>query len=469
MNVEVLARIQFVLAISFHYIFSPLNIGLGLVLIILQCLYMKTNNPLYKQMSQFWVSMYALIYCFGALTGFAIEHEMGTTWAVYSQYIHHIFGKVMGLQAGVSFFLESLFLSVLVFGRNKLNKAFYFLFTVMAGIMPHLSAAWIVAVNSWQQTPRGFHIVGQGLHAHAEITDFWAMMLNPSAIDRISHVICAAWLTGAFFVLSVSAYYLLKKQHLMFAKSAMKIALVVSLAASLLQLATGHMSAVGVSRNQPAKLAAFEGHFHSQGPADLHLLGWVDEKNKKTWGISIPRGLSFLTHGDFHQAITGLDVIPKKNQPPVNFVFQTYHLMIAIGMALIGLSLAGICLWQQGRLFDNQKMLWLFAFSGLLPQLANQAGWYTAEVGRQPWIIYGLLRTSEGLSMAVRANQVIDSITVYIAIYLLLFSLFVYVLVRKVRQGPPTMVLLQNLKKDGLTLQFLSLKQLTPESFSKKK
>jgi cytochrome d ubiquinol oxidase subunit I len=263
------------------------------------------------------------------------------------------------------------------------------------------------------------------------------MVFNPSSVDRLLHVLSGAWLAGAFLVISVSAYYLLKKRHLEFAKSSIKIALILACFASLFQLFTGHQSAVGVSENQPAKLAAMEAVFDEQTYAPLYLFGWVNEDNQQVnFGVAIPSMLSYLIGGATDTKVTGLNSFPESERPPINIVFQAYHLMVAIGFGLIAISLLGIFFWWRGNLFEKKWLLWVFVFSVLGPQIANQVGWIVAEVGRQPWIVYGLLKTSEGLSKTVEAGQVLFSLILFIIIYLFLFVLFIYLLNEKIQYGP---------------------------------
>ena len=291
--------------------------------------------------------------------------------------------------------------------------------------------------NSWQQTPAGYHIVGEGFNARAEVTDFWAMVFNPSSVDRIIHVWQGAFLAGAFLVLSVHAYYLLKGRYIEISKKAFKIALGVATVISLTQLVSGHSSADGVAENQPAKLAAMEGHYEPSAPADLYLFGWVDNQTQEVTGIKVPGGLSFLVHHNFKVPVTGLNAFPEEDRPSqVNAVFQFYHIMISIGMFLIGLTLYASYLWWKGTLFDKKWLLRIFAFSVLLPQIANQVGWFAAEMGRQPWIVYGHLRTSEGFSQEVSSNQILFSLILFLVVYTLLFLLFMYSLNKKIKQGP---------------------------------
>ncbi len=437
MDTELLARIQFAFTIAFHYIYPPLSIGLGVILVIMEFNYIRTKNKMYERMTKFWVKIFALTFSIGVATGIVMEFEFGTNWAAYSRYVGDVFGSALAAEGIFAFFLESGFLAILLFGWNKVKPAMHFFSTIMVSLGSMLSAVWIVVANSWQQTPAGYHIVGEGLRARAEITDFWAMVFNPSSIDRLSHTLSGAWLAGSFLVMSVSAYYLLKKRHEEIAASSFKTGLGVALFASLFQLFTGHSSAAGVAVNQPAKLAAYEAHYDSSAAGDLYLFGWVDEQNRNVnFGIKVPGLLSYLVYGDFNTPLRGLNSFAKDEIPPVNFVFQTYHLMVAIGFGLIGLTLLGVFLLWRKKLFTAAWYLKLMVVAVLLPQMANQLGWFSAEVGRQPWIVYGLLRTSDGLSKSVEAGQILFSLVLFSIIYLLLFILFLFLLDQKIKHGP---------------------------------
>jgi cytochrome bd ubiquinol oxidase subunit I len=437
MDVEVLSRIQFAFTIAFHYIYPPLSIGLGLILVIMEGMYLRTHNKVYEEMTRFWIRIFALIFGIGVATGIIMEFEFGTNWATYSKYVGDIFGSALAAEGIFAFALESGFLGILLFGWNRVGPKVHFFSTIMVFLGSMFSAVWIVVANSWQQTPAGYHVVGEGMEARAEITDFWAMVFNPSSIDRLLHVWIGAFLAGAFLVLSVNAWYVLKQRHLEIAKRGFKIALVTATIFSITQAIVGHQSADGVAKNQPAKLAAMEGHFDSTGAAPMFLLGWVNEKEQTTSGIKIAGGLSFLIHGDFSSPIKGLNAFPADERPTqVNAVFQFYHIMVAIGVLLIVLSLFGCYSWWKKKLFDYKWLLWIFVWAVLLPQIANQAGWFAAEMGRQPWVVYGLLRTSDALSKSVTANQVLFSLLLFVVVYAILFILFLYLLNRKIRHGP---------------------------------
>lgn len=437
MDVEILARIQFAFTIAFHYIYPPLSIGIGLIMVIFEGLYLKTGKKEYEVLTRFWLKIFAITFGIGVATGIIMEFEFGTNWAVYSRYVGDIFGSALAAEGLFAFGLESTFLGILIFGWNRVSPKVHFISTIGVFLGSMFSAVWIVVANSWQQTPAGYHIVGEGFNARAEVTDFWAMVFNPSSVDRIIHVWQGAFLAGAFMVLSVHAYYIRKGKYVELSKRAFKIALVVATVVSFTQLISGHSSADGVAVNQPAKLAAMEGHYEKSAPADLYLLGWVDNEKQEVTGLGVPGGLSFLVHQDFNEPITGLNAFPKEDQPSqVNAVFQFYHIMISIGMFLIALSFYACFLWWKGKLFETKWILWIFSFSVLLPQIANQAGWFAAEMGRQPWIVYGHLRTSEGFSQEVSANQIVFSLVLFLVVYSLLFLLFLYSLNKKIKHGP---------------------------------
>ncbi|MCB0526275.1 MAG: cytochrome ubiquinol oxidase subunit I, partial [Saprospiraceae bacterium] len=436
MDVEILARIQFAFTVAFHYIYPPLSIGLGLLMVIFESAYIRTKNEDYHKLAKFWTKIFALTFGIGVATGIVMEFEFGTNWAVYSKYVGDIFGSALAAEGIFAFALESGFLGVLLFGWNRVQPWVHLVSTIGVFLGSMFSAIWIVVANSWQQTPAGYHIVGEGLNARAEITDFWAMIFNPSSIDRISHVWLGAFLAGIFLVLSVHAFYMLKGRYVEISKKAFKIALLAGTVVSLGQLVSGSKSAEGVGENQPAKLAAMEGVWEESAPAEMYLFGWVNKENETTRGLAIPGGLSFLMHQDVNAPVTGLKAIKPEDRPSqINAVFQFYHLMISIGIALIGLTLLGCFMWWKGRLFTSRWLLWLFVWAVFLPQIANQVGWFTAEMGRQPWVVYGLLRTSDAFSQAVTANQVLFSLIMFFVLYALLFVLFIYLLNKKIKGG----------------------------------
>src|SRR5512137_1420816 len=307
MDVLLLSRIQFALTVGFHYLYPPLSIGLGVLLVVMEGLWLSTGRAVYHQMARFWTRVFALTFAIGVATGIVLEFEFGTNWATYSRYVGDVFGSALAAEGIFAFFLESGFLAVLLFGWDRVSRGVHFLATCMVCLGAHFSAIWIVVANSWMQTPAGYHIVGEGMRARAEITDFWEMVFNPSSMDRLLHVLCGAWQAGAFLVVSVSAWYLLKRRHEEFARASLRLGLVAGMAASLLQLVSGHESAAGVARNQPAKLAAFEGLYDTMPHAPLTLWGWVDEKAEVVrGGVAIPSLLSYLVYSDAGKPVQGL-------------------------------------------------------------------------------------------------------------------------------------------------------------------
>lgn len=456
MDVEVLARIQFAFTAGYHYIYPTLSIGIGLILVIMEGLYLKTKNPHYHTMAYFWTRVFGLTFAMGVATGIVMEFEFGTNWATYSRFVGDVFGSALAAEGIFAFFLESGFLAILLFGWDKVGPRLHFFSTCMVCLGSHFSAVWIIVANSWMQTPAGYHIEVNGqimpkgyalqpqdlAHARAVIDHFWELVLNPSSIDRLIHAVLGCWITGAFFVMSVSAFYLLRKEHAIFAMRSFKIGLSVAMVACTLQIISGDFSARGVAKNQPAKLAAMEGIFNTQAGAPLSLAGWVDMEEQTTKGLEIPGLLSFLVGHSKDTVIQGLNDFPREDWPKVPAVFQLYHLMIGIGSVLFLMAFVGGLLWWRKQLIHLEKpftraYLFLCVPAVLLPQIANQAGWFTAEMGRQPWIVYGLLRTSQGLSQMVVANQVLFSLILFFSIYTLLFIVFIFLLTKKIHHGPP--------------------------------
>lgn len=437
LDVLLLSRLQFAFTIMFHYIFPPLSIGLGVILVMMEGMYLRTKQPVYEQMARFWTRVFAVNFAMGVSSGIVMEFEFGTNWAAYSRFVGDVFGSALAAEGLFAFFLESGFLAILVFGWDRVSPKMHFFSTLMVSAGSIFSSVWIIIANSWQQTPAGYHIVQGPNGPRAEIIDFWAMVFNPSTVDRLTHTLLGAFVLGGFFVMSISAYYILKSRHLDFAKKSFKTALLLSLTSCILIPISGHSNASMVAEHQPAKLAAFEGHFHTgDAPTDLYIFGLPNAETQQVdYGVALPGMLSMLVHGD-KTPVTGLDQIPKDEHPPVVLPFLTYHVMIALGMYFLGLTLLAAFLLWRGTLFQTRWVMKMFVYSVIGPYIANQAGWVSAEVGRQPWIVYKHLRTSDGLSEAVAAEHVLVSIILFGLIYLMLFFVWVYVLNSKIKHGP---------------------------------
>lgn len=435
-DVETLSRIQFAFTIMFHYIFPPFSIGMGLLLVIFESLYLITRKEIYEKITRFWIKIFAANFAVGVASGIVMEFEFGTNWATYSRFVGDIFGSPLAAEGIFAFFLESGFLAILLFGWNRVKPGMHLFATIMVALGSILSGFWIVVANSWQQTPAAFEIVEDFGIRRAVITDFWEMVFNPSAMVRLTHVIVGAFIQGAFLVMSVAAYYLLKKKNLEFAKISFSIALVVAALGSLAQPLIGHTHAQVVEKYQPAKLAAFEGLYETQTNAPLYLIGWTNPETQKTSGIAIPGMLSYLVHGTTEGEVKGLKEWPKEDWPPVNGVFQSYHIMVALGMFFIALTLFSLFMLWRGKLFKTDWLLKLYLPAVALPVIANQLGWISAERGRQPWIVQGLLRTSEGISKSITSEEVMISLVLFMIVYTLLFFVWLYVLDREIKHGP---------------------------------
>jgi cytochrome d ubiquinol oxidase subunit I len=453
MDVVLLSRLQFAMTVMFHYLFPPLTIGLGMVLVFLELQWLRTGESIYHQATRFWTKMFGINFALGVATGIVMEFEFGTNWAVYSRYVGDVFGSALAAEGIFAFFLESGFLAVLLYGWDKVSRGFHFFATCMVALGSVFSSIWIVVANSWQQTPAGFQVVEREINGHvfarAEIVDFWQLVFNPSTMHRLVHVWFGAFILGAFFVLSISAWYLLRGRHEEFAVRSFSGALVLGTLASLAQLLSGHFNADMVATHQPAKLAAFEGHFTTgEGGTPLYLAGWPDASSRTvTAGVAVPGMLSWLLYGDTTRPVPGLDQLEDRyGSPPVWLSFQSYHLMVGLGMLFIVSTLYASWCWWRGTLFGQRWLLWYFVFAVALAVAANQLGWAAAEVGRQPWVVYpvldaagqvvGGLRTSDGVSEVITSTMVLGSICMFGLIYAVLFALWIFLLDRAIRRGP---------------------------------
>jgi cytochrome d ubiquinol oxidase subunit I len=469
LDVVFLSRVQFALTIMFHYLFPPLTIGMGVVLIYLEGMYLRTKEPIYETAAKFWTSLFAVSFAMGVATGIVMEFQFGTNWAPYSRFVGDVFGSALAAEGIFAFFLESGFLAVLVFGWDKVTPRFHFVATSMVALGSMFSAVWIIVANSWQQTPAGHRIVTAAKNGlpvtRAETADFWGVVFNPSTVERLTHTLIGAFVLGSFFIMSISAWYLLKNKHEDFARRSFSGGLLFATIASLGALVTGHSNAQMVARYQPAKLAAMEGHFRT-GPGDLTIIGLPDvDERKMTMHVSIPGALSLLAHDDPRAPLIGLDRIPREYWPPVSITFWSFHIMVGLGMYFIALTLFASFLRWRGALFQKRWLLWVFVGSVLGPFIANEVGWVTAEVGRQPWIVHpnflrdahgspqfdaagmllynleeGLL-TTKAVSEAVSGGQVLGSIAMFSLIYALLFWVWIYVLNDKIQKGPKPVIL----------------------------
>lgn len=437
MDVTLLSRIQFALHVGIHYFFPPMTIGLGLILVIMEGIYLATKKPIWEKITRFWVKIFALIFAMGVASGIIQVFGLGTNWARFSRYVGDVFGGILGAEAIFAFTLEAGFLGILLFGWTKVSHTVHFLSTIFVMVGAHLSAFWIVVANSWMQTPAAYKIVGEGEEARAIMLDYWAAMFNPSALTRLGHVYMGCWIAGSFLVCSVSAYYLLRNRHLEFAVRSLKIGLLIAGISVVLQLVSGDYSGRGVAKWQPAKLAAFEGVYKTTDYTPMYIFGSSDPETGTVKGFKIPGLLSWLVYHNAKQPVTGLDNFPKSDWPVTAAVFQTYHLMITFWGIMFVIIIWAIIKAFRKTLFTNSKWLWrALIISVLFPQVSNITGWMSAEMGRQPWVIYQILRTRDGVSQSISAGQVFRSLIMLIVIFALLLIVFIYLLNKKIQHGP---------------------------------
>jgi len=433
MDALFLARMQFAFTVGFHFLFPAMTLGTALVILISETLHLVKKDDVYRRITDFLARLLGLIFVVGAATGIVMEFSFGANWSRYSRTVGDIFGPILAAEGVIAFFLESVFVGVLIFGRKKVSPKVYWLSALLVFIGGHLSAFWIIVANSWMQTPAGYEVTAAG---KVLLTDFGAAVFNPSTVARFLHTVLATWITGAVMVCGIAGYYVHKGLHGETARTMLKLGVILFAVTPLLQLGAAHGHAIQVINFQPVKAAAMEGHFHTARGANVYVAGYVDEDNEKTYGIYIPGGLSFLYNFDFNSEIKGLKEVPKEDWPPVNLVFQAYHIMVTLGMIFIGLGLLGALLLWTGKLYTAKWYLFWLPFLIPLPHLAHETGWITAEVGRQPWIIQDLMRTAKASSVVVSTGEIAFSLVMFSLIYLLLSVMFVRLFVKIVKQGP---------------------------------
>jgi len=434
MSAELLARWQFAVTIGYHFIFAPLTIGLSWLIFGLMTRYWRTGDAGTRNLARFWVNLFAVSFAVGVATGMVMEFQFGTNWARYARYVGDIFGPPLAAEVIFTFFLESTFLAVLLLGWNRVSPKAQWFASLMVATGATLSAFWILVANSWMQTPAGYAMAG----GHPVLTDFAAAVFNHSTLERFLHTMVAALQVGSFFMLGISAWFLLKNRHLAASRRTLRLALIVALGASLMSLLSGHIHAVQVANTQPAKLAAFEGLFVTQRHAPLVLFGILENNEQEVHAIiSLPGGLSFLKSFRTDALVTGLDSFPRDEWPPLALTFYPFHLMVLIGLYLIAFALlgAGLAIWRP-QLLTNRWYLLGALFTIPLPFLATELGWITAEVGRQPWIVYGVKRTNYATSLSVAPGHVLFSLIVFGLLYAAFTVVWALVVRRELRKGP---------------------------------
>lgn len=432
MDVLMLSRLQFAMATMFHFIFVPLTLGLSIMVAIMETKYVRTGDETYKRMTKFWGKLFVINFVLGVVTGITLEFQFGTNWSRYSEYVGDIFGSLLAIEATTSFFLESTFLGAWIFGWHILSPKLHAACIWFVAIASNLSALWIIIANGFMQNPLGY-VMRNG---RAELESFYAVVTNSFAWQQYVHTLSGAYALAGFFVMGVSAYHLLKKQNVDFFTRSFKLGMVFGLVFSVLVAVQGHHHAQEVTRIQPAKLAAMESLWetHEDG-APMYLLVVPDEKNERNAIelFGIPGGLSFLAHNDFKAPVQGLKDWPAEERPPVMLTFLAFRTMVGLG-TLMPL----LCIWaflRRNRLTETPRLLKAMLFAIPIPYLAIEAGWVVAEVGRQPWIVYGLMKTADAVSPIV-TSQVAFSLVALTLLYALLGAVDIFLLFKYAKKGP---------------------------------
>ena len=429
-----LARVQFAFTAAFHFIFPAVTIGLGLLIAVAETIRWRRGSEVWDRLARFWTKIFALTFAVGVATGIVMEFQFGTNWSRYSTFVGDIFGSPLAAEAILAFFLESTFLGILLWGRDRISSRLRWFSAIMVSSGAALSGLWIIIANSWMQTPAGFEVHGD----RAVLTDFFAAALNPSTLPRYFHTIASAVAVGSFVMAGVGAWYVLRREHFDIARRSLKLGLAVALVSSAAMFLTGDTHARQVANTQPVKFAAMNGLFETSRGVPLIILAFPPSQTAKSDlpELAIPNLLSLMTRFDANAEIAGLNEYPSDTWPPVAATFSTYHLMVGLGTLMLLVMAAGVFAWWRGRL---ERWRWLLAAMVVMipaPLLAVQLGWATAEIGRQPWIVYGLMRTSDGVSPIVSAPEVLASLLGFGAVYLLLGVLWLFLVRRALVVGP---------------------------------
>ena len=442
MDILLLSRIQFAITVGFHFIFPAITIGLAWLNVIYLTRYRRTRSEDDLRLAYFWINIFAISFVMGVATGIVTVFQFGSNWSDYSRYVGNIFGAPLAAEAIVAFFLEATFIGILIWGRNRVSQGLYYVSGILVAAGTTLSAFLIIAANSWMQTPAGYIRDAAGNpvldeFGRPQIDSFFATVFNPSTLPRFAHTVIACLIAGAMVVIGISAWYLLKKQRREFALRSIRPAIAMLLVTAVAQGAIGHWHTVQVVNTQPAKLAAFEGLFDTDTGVELILIGIPNEEKAETAAkIAIPKMLSFLAYGNFNAEVQGLNDFPRDEWPPVALSFFSYRTMLAFGGFFLIMGIWGSLLAFRNKLEDSRLFLKIALFTIPTGVIAAEIGWMAAEVGRQPWTVYGLLRTSESVSYIVPAIQVFFSIVMFLVIYILFFSAWIFLVRRKMAEGP---------------------------------
>lgn len=443
------SRMQFAFTVTYHYLFPMLTMGLALLIFVLKSVYMRNRDELYNTSARFWGKIFAVTFVMGVVTGIPLEFQFGTNWAAFSEYAGDIIAQTLAMEGAFAFFLESAFVGLFLFGERRFGQRVHWFSSFMVFLGTWASGYFIIATNAWVQHPVGYRTLENG---NIELNNYWAVLFNPWVFPQYAHNMGGAVVCGAFVVTGLGAYYVLARRHEEYGRVFLKVGVIAGVLASLWMLfPSGHFQSEMVAKHQPVSLAAMEGLFESERQAGVVLVGQPDMENETIDNpIVIPRALSFLVYQNWNSEVKGLNAFPEKNWPQnIPLLYYSYHVMVGLGTIFIGImALAAFLLWR-GKLYDSRWMLWILMLAIPFPFIANTAGWLTTELGRQPWLAYGLFRTSEGVSPLVSSGSVLFTLIGFAGMYLIMGLLYIVLMVREVAHGPEGEV--ESLESEGLT------------------
>ncbi len=429
-------RLHFAFTVTYHYLFPQLTMGLALLIVVLKSLALRTGNENYNRAARFWAKIFGVNFAIGVVTGIPMEFQFGTNWAEFSKSAGGVIGQTLAMEGLFSFFLESTFLGLFLFGEKKLGRIGHWFAAFFVFLGSWMSGYLIVATDAWMQHPTGYQLTQQG---DIELTSFWGLLLNRWALWQYAHNMIGAVQTGCFVMAAVGAFYLLSKREVVYGKIFVRMGVIVGVIAAVVQLApTGDMQGKMVTEYQPATLAAMEGLFESREGAPMAILGQPDVVKRKLENpLEIPKMLSFLTYKHWNAHVQGLDAFPEDQWPDkIELLYYSYHIMVGLGTIFIAImAISALLLWR-GSLYETRWLLWVIMLSVPLPYIANTAGWMTAELGRQPWLIYGLMRTMNGVSPRVGAGSAWFSLLGFMGLYVVLSMLWLFLVYREIELGP---------------------------------
>ena len=436
MDILGLSRLQFALTAMFHFIFVPMTLGVSILVAWMESKYVRTGEELWLKATKFFGKLFLINFALGVVTGITLEFQFGMNWSEYSRYVGDIFGAPLAIEATAAFFLESVFLGVWIFGWNKLSKKAHALAIWLAAIATNLSALWILIANGWMQHPVGY--VFSPANHRAEMVDFLALVTNPAGLLNFGHTLFSAYVTGAFFILGISAWHILRKNETALFTKTFRLASVFGVIAIIGIVILGDQQGVDVAKNQPSKFAAMESHWTTDDKVGMFLFAWPDaDEGNKVEAVEIPGLLSFLAFHDFDAKVTGLSDIPKDLRPPVLPVFLSFRTMVGLGVLMGLLALASLWFSHGKRSIENYRwLLSILVWAIPLPYIAIQLGWVLAELGRQPWIVYGVLKTADAVSKTVPAAHVWISLIGFVLMYSALGAVDIWLLFKYARKGP---------------------------------